>query len=224
LNATGYGMERVIISKDGVEEEVIPLDAAQLAIGRDPKLEITLSDPSVSRRHARLVRIFRDFFIEDLGSTNGTFLNEHAVGKHILKHGDLLRIGSYTLRYLAQDEVVDDLDKTVVLPPSVSRARPVAATGGVRQRRSKCAVLHFFRGEKKGRRERMERALYPIGRPGGVVAAIARRPQGYFLLHIGGDPHPRINDQEISRSGGVLLHEGDLVEVGENLLEIHFDT
>ena len=56
------------------------------------------------------------------------------------------------------------------------------------------------------------------------MAAIARRPQGFFLLHIGGDRYPRINNKEIQTTKGVQLNEGDMVEVGEHLVEISFKT
>lgn len=66
------------------------------------------------------------------------------------------------------------------------------------------------------------RGIYTIGKPGEEVAAIARRPQGFFLLPIGGQRNPRINNQEVVSIAGVKLNEADVVEVGENLAEISF--
>ncbi len=54
------------------------------------------------------------------------------------------------------------------------------------------------------------------------MAVIARRPQGFFLLHIGGERYPRINNHEVNSVAGVKLNEADVVEVGENLAEITF--
>ena len=86
----------------------------------------------------------------------------------------------------------------------------------------KTALLRFFRGPLKGQQDQITRSLYTIGKPGKAVAVIARRPQGFFLLHIGGPTLPKINEKEIKGSGGIQLHEGDMIEVGEYLAGILF--
>lgn len=216
---------RLVIFKNGEAESEVALEARSMIIGRDVRSDIQLNDLSVSRRHARLTYIFNEYCLEDLDSTNGTILNEQPVTKRMLNHGDLLRIGSFTLRYHGDDEKLtrDELDKTVVIRPSPSApAKP--ASQKVRVQLPKSATLRFFRGPQKGLQDRIDRTLYTIGQPGGEVAAIARRPQGFFLLHIGGDRYPRINNEEIHTTKGVQLSEGDIVEVGEHLVEISFKT
>jgi len=76
--------------------------------------------------------------------------------------------------------------------------------------------------QNKGNLEKIDRSLFTIGKPGENVAVIARRPQGFYLLHIGGSSFPRINNKEIDSKGGVQLQEGDMVEVGEYMAEISF--
>lgn len=221
-------MAKLVILKDGDLVAETPLGAKKLTIGRDAESDIRLNDLSVSRCHARLVRVFNDYYLEDLKSTNGTFLNERQVSKHMLKSGDLLRIGSFTLRLMNQDESADDaveaeMDRTMVMAPD--NAAPGATAGAVQRHQAlapKIALVRFFRGPRKGKSERIDRSLYTVGRPGGELAVIARRPQGFFLLHIGGDRYPRINDQEINTTKAVQLNEGDVVEVGDNLAEISF--
>jgi hypothetical protein len=69
----------------------------ELLIGRHESCDVVLSDPSVSRRHARLV--FRDgWVLQDLASTNGTILNGNRVGRSELRPGDLLVVGNQRLR------------------------------------------------------------------------------------------------------------------------------
>ncbi|MCP4996299.1 MAG: FHA domain-containing protein [Gammaproteobacteria bacterium] len=214
-------MNKIMILENGDVQTEIELEQQQLVIGRDISNGIHLSDPSVSRRHAMLTCALDEYFIEDLGSTNGTKLNDQRVTKHILKHGDLLQIGDYVLRYeqtVEREEFENvDPDKTQVLRPQKSNVTP-----GVEEVIPKTATIRYFRGPKKGQSEKIQRSLYTLGKPGGDVAVIARRPQGFYLLKIGNNSYPMINNKKVDVGGGIKLHEGDVVEVGENMLEISF--
>src|SRR5712692_25789 len=81
----------------------IPLEAPQLTIGRKPDNDLVIDNPAVSGHHARIVKEEGAFFVEDLGSTNGTFLNDAKVQKQKLKNTDRVAIGKHALIY--QDEV-----------------------------------------------------------------------------------------------------------------------
>lgn len=91
-------MEKLIISKEGAVLDEITLEKRTTAIGRDPASDVCLSDASVSRHHARLVKMLNEYFIEDLGSTNGTRINERPVTKHVVKLGDGISVGLFLLR------------------------------------------------------------------------------------------------------------------------------
>lgn len=217
-------MEKVVVLKDGVDKGEVHLEGKRISIGRDRSSDIPLNDLSVSRNHACLVRVFDDYYVEDLGSTNGTFLNDRQVKKHIIHNDDRLRVGSFELIFIGMATFAVDLDRTVVLQPRAA-ASAIKQPGRSQPQRaivSKTATLRFFRGPLKGLQERIDRSLYTIGRPGSAVAAIARRPLGFYLLHIGGDQYPSINNQELTTTRGVQLQEGDVIEVGENLAEISF--
>ncbi|MCB1758643.1 MAG: FHA domain-containing protein [Gammaproteobacteria bacterium] len=217
----------VIMQRNGVSDEM-PLEASRISIGREQGCDIVLRDPSVSRQHARLLRVLDHYYLEDLNSTNGTQLNQKNVSKHLLKDGDQLKIGSFDMRFEAERS------QPVVAPQAPLREEPSPAPSGEQQKHerdtlspraqnlAKSAKLRFFRGPNAGQTEILQRALYTIGQPGGEVAAIARRPQGFFLLHIGGDRYPMINNKPVDSVAGVKLNEGDVVEVGENLAEISF--
>lgn len=218
-------MEKLVIKKDDVLVDEIAIDKQIVTIGRDLESDLQLNDPSVSRHHATIRRIYTDLYIEDLGSTNGTQLNGRSITKHVLKAGDRLAIGSYMLDMVAEEsaeEAEGDLDRTVVIQPEVVAAARARRASPVRKLLPKSATLRFFRGPNKGNLEKIDRSLFTIGKPGENVAVIARRPQGFYLLHIGGSRFPRINNKEIDSKGGVQLQEGDVVEVGEYMAEISF--
>ncbi|MEJ1379121.1 MAG: FHA domain-containing protein [Candidatus Sedimenticola sp. (ex Thyasira tokunagai)] len=221
-------MEKLVVLKDGVLSREVPMEKTSISIGRDPEACISLDDPSVSRLHAQITKIYTDYYVEDLESTNGTQLNGRAVKKHILREGDRLSIGSYKLRYDNDeaDSEEDDIDKTVLIRPEAPARSPAVPERTQRKRpmvMPKTALLRFFRGPLKGQQDQITRSLYTIGKPGAAVAVIARRPQGFYLLHIGGSSLPKVNDKEIEGSAGVQLHHGDVVEVGEYLAEIIFE-
>ena len=73
-----------------------------MTIGRTPDAEIFLDDVTVSRDHALLVAPRRRWYLDDLGSLNGTYVNRRRIESHRLEDGDELQIGKYKLTYLAR--------------------------------------------------------------------------------------------------------------------------
>jgi DNA-binding winged helix-turn-helix (wHTH) protein len=81
-------------------DRVLPLAEGENVIGRDPSCGVWLDQPGVSRRHARVVVTDDVAEIEDLGSTNGTFVRESAItGPHRLRDADIIQVGSVDLKY-----------------------------------------------------------------------------------------------------------------------------
>ena len=66
------------------------LTRPEIVIGRDPNVDLTIPSPAISRRHARLTRQGEGYFLEDLGSSNGTFLNDERLsGQRLLKNEEM---------------------------------------------------------------------------------------------------------------------------------------
>ena len=103
-------LNNALVSEHKLENEVI-------SIGRKSDNEIQLDNPAVSGKHARVLFIGGEAFLEDLESTNGTFVNSAKVSKHLLKNGDLISIGQHQLKFEGAIEEEGDLDKTVVIKP-----------------------------------------------------------------------------------------------------------
>jgi pSer/pThr/pTyr-binding forkhead associated (FHA) protein len=79
-------LAKLIISRNGQVEQQIQLSKERMTLGRHPRNDIVLSHPAVSGEHGAIVTILDDSFLEDLHSTNGTFVNGHRIGKHFLQH------------------------------------------------------------------------------------------------------------------------------------------
>ena len=120
-------MAKLILSMDGLVLKEIPLVKERTTIGRKPHNDIQIDNLAVSGEHAVIVTILNDSFLEDLGSTNGTLVNGNAVKKHFLQNNDIVELGKYKLKYLAEPgqqpaATAADFEKTMVLRPSAMKA------------------------------------------------------------------------------------------------------
>jgi FHA domain/zinc-ribbon domain len=96
------GAALVIRAGGGRVGESFPLSADRMTIGRRPDSDIFLDDVTVSRDHALLVRRSGDYFLDDLGSLNGTYVNRHRIESHRLEDGDELQVGKFKLAYISR--------------------------------------------------------------------------------------------------------------------------
>src|SRR4051794_8257628 len=81
-----------------------PINERMMTIGRAPDVQISIPETSVSRQHARIVQIENGVEIEDLNSSNGTFVNDTKAAARIkLKDGDMIRLGTILLKFFATD-------------------------------------------------------------------------------------------------------------------------
>jgi pSer/pThr/pTyr-binding forkhead associated (FHA) protein len=88
-------LAKLIISRNGQVEQQIQLSKERMTLGRHPRNDIVLSHPAVSGEHGAIVTILDDSFLEDLHSTNGTFVNGHRIGKHFLQHKDVIKMAKF---------------------------------------------------------------------------------------------------------------------------------
>ena len=100
-DAAAHGPVLVIRSGGGRVGESFPLEGDRLTIGRRPDSDIFLDDVTVSRDHALLVKRGGDYYLDDLGSLNGTYVNRHRIESHRLEDGDELQVGKFKLTFLS---------------------------------------------------------------------------------------------------------------------------
>jgi pSer/pThr/pTyr-binding forkhead associated (FHA) protein len=88
---------RVRLSLKGRPLKTFTFDQKDVRIGRDPECEICLDNAGISRHHARIERTPGGYMVEDLGSANGTFLNDQPVKREFVGHDDVVQIGKFAL-------------------------------------------------------------------------------------------------------------------------------
>ena len=121
-------MAKLILSMETTVLKEIPLNKERTTIGRKPHNDIQIDNLAISGEHAVVITILNDSFLEDLGSTNGTFVNGQSVKKHFLQNGDTIELGKYRLKFvseLPQQTNAADFERTMILRPGA--AKPAAA-------------------------------------------------------------------------------------------------
>lgn len=123
-------MAKLILSMDGLVLKEIGLTKERTSIGRKPHNDIQIDNLAISGEHAVIVTILNDSFLEDLNSTNGTYVNGQPIKKHFLQNNDVIELGKYRLKYLnesATGAAAADFEKTMVLRPGALARPPEAA-------------------------------------------------------------------------------------------------
>src|ERR1700740_2679079 len=232
-------MARLVLSLDGQVMAEYNMNKERYTIGRLPDNDIRIDNAAVSGHHSLIINILNDSFLEDLNSTNGTYVNGKLIKKHALQQGDGITVGHHQLRFVEDDEAQDEFEKTMVIQPS---ARPVdkvraategadkvsgalAATAAPRARADgaaavKRAKLQVLSGAFAGREVELSKALTTLGRPGVQVAAITRRADTYYIVHVDsgrendfpllngtpiGQQATRLNDNDVIQLAGVKM-------------------
>jgi hypothetical protein len=192
-------MARLILSLDGSVLAEYNMTKERYTLGRLPDNDVRVDNAAVSGHHALIINILNDSFLEDLNSTNGTYVNGKLIKKHALQHGDVITIGHHHMRFVdsqVEDDDQDEFEKTMVIGPgqvseerlraAVTPAPGAGAPAAAAAQRQPIATakLQVLSGQFAGRELELTKALTTLGRPGIQVAAIARRADGYSIVHV----------------------------------------
>lgn len=212
-------MAKLILSMDGLVLKEIALTKERMSIGRKGSNDIQIDNLAISGEHAAVVTILNDSFLEDLNSTNGTLVNGQPAKKHFLKNGDVVELGKYKLKYVAEQALSvesADFEKTMVLRPNALRPTPVASEPSTPPPIAPVApaagAIQILNGASAGRELELVKTLTTLGKPGVQVAVIAKRPQGYFITHVEGTQFPMLNGRAID-SQAQALKDHDVLEI-----------
>jgi len=208
-------MPKMIVSIDGVVIKEVQIVKDRTTLGRRPYNDIVIDNLAVSGEHAVVQMAGPEIFLEDLNSTNGTYINGKAIKKQALHHNDSVEIGKYKIRFHG-DEEAGGFEKTMifkpgmVLPPAMPRPAPAAAPAAAAAPLH--AVIKVMSGAAAGREVALTKVVTTIGKPGLAVASITRRNNGFVLAHVDGPDMPLHNGQRIGGTP-VPLHNGDRLEL-----------
>ena len=229
-------MSRLILSLEGQVMAEYNMNRERYTIGRLPDNDVRIDNPAVSGHHSLIINILNDSFLEDLNSTNGTYVNGKLIKKHALQHGDQITIGHHTLRFIeqqAEEAEQDEFEKTMVISPGsnkgqaeIHRQAERAAQAAAEQVDAAAATappaaaaltgrLQVLTGSFAGRELDLVKGLTTLGQPGRQVVAITRRQQGYYIVQVsGGDngERPKVNGQPVSAQA-IKLEDGDVIEL-----------
>lgn len=268
-------MARLILSLDGQVLAEYNMNKERYTIGRLPDNDVRIDSPAISGHHSLIINILNDSFLEDLNSTNGTYVNGKLIKKHALQHSDVITVGHHQLRFMetqVNDAAQDEFEKTMVItpgsamanqaakrasaaavstppppvvapPPPVAKpvAKPVKATPAAVSPKVAAAMaataavpphtdtltgidppvalqkakLQVLSGAFAGRELDLNKALTTLGRPGVQVAAISRRADGFFIIHVDSgkaDDYPLVNGTAIGQQARKLANN-DVIQL-----------
>ena len=178
-------MAKMIISLDGTVLKEVQLTKDRMSFGRRPYNDIVIDHMAVSGEHAVLQMAGAETYIEDLSSTNGTYVNGKVVKKQQLHHDDTIEIGKYRIQY------VDEAQQAQM------------QAGG---------AIKVLSGPAAGREMVLVKPVTSLGKAGVSVATITRSARGFALAHVEGDSPPLLNGVAVGAEA-VALRNGDQIEL-----------
>lgn len=227
-------MGKLVVSLDGVVIKEVQVTKDKTTLGRRPYNDIVIDNLAVSGEHAVLQLLGGNVFIEDLNSTNGTYINGKAVKKQLLQHNDTVEIGKYKIKFLVDEG--SDYEKTMIMRPgtplptamgaqAASASGPSttpSAFGGSLAGQSPSgfgslpaqnpASIKVLNGAAAGREVALTKVVTTVGKPGVQVASITKRPGGYVFAHVEGSARPMVNGSPVAAEP-VHLKSGDVIEL-----------
>lgn len=221
-------MSKLILSLDGVVIRDVKIDKERISIGRKPQNDVIIDNLAVSGEHTLITCVGNDVFVEDLGSTNGTIVNGESIKKQQLQDNDMLEIGKYKLKFVAEKftRPVDDFEKTMMIRRPLSGAPATAAEGAgitpiLSAKTGDIGFLKILNGSNAGKEMELTKNITNIGKTGVQVAVVSRRPQGYFITHVIGPKHPIVNGVELDARAR-SLSDHDVIELAGIKMEFFF--
>lgn len=235
-------MGKFIIALNGNPQGEFSIDKDRITIGRKDENDLAIDNLAISGQHALVLSVMDDVYIEDLGSTNGTYVNGMLVKKQRLTDGDVVGIGKHELTFASESvaTLADDFEETVMVKPDPDALQSMLGTSASDNQdddepqteilndvqvppasqtapQTQSGKVHILNGPLAGKELTLTKALTTLGKPGVQVAVIAKRPQGYFLNHVEGNAdgkqlYPSVNGESIG-SKAHALETGDVIEL-----------
>lgn len=181
-------MAKIIITRGGQTLQEVGLGEGRVTIGRHPDSDVVIAHRAVSAQHAAITTLPGHAFVEDLGSTNGTWIGGQRVARRPLEHGDRITIAKFDIEFLLAP----------LAPPSAAQMLPGA--------------IEVISGPNAGKRLLLTKPFSTLGRPGVQVVAISRQDDTYYIHQAEGDSAASLNGAALGKAP-VGLAPGDVIDV-----------
>ncbi len=206
-------MPKVVVTIDGIVIKEVELSKERTTLGRRPYNDIVIENLAISGEHLGLTKLGNQVVVEDLNSTNGTYVNGKAVKKQVLQNADTIEVGKYKIRFEA--DASDEFEKTMVFKPraAVPAAPAIAAVPAVPPAELR-GTIKVMSGAAAGREMPLTKIVTTVGKPGIAVAAITRRPHNFLVHHVEGADQPMLNGVPVGEQPAILKHGDQIVLAG----------
>lgn len=205
-------MPKMIVSIDGVVIKEVQLTKERTSLGRRPYNDVVIDNLAVSGEHAVVHMTGDEVILEDLNSTNGTYVNGKTIKRQQLHNGDTIEVGKYKIQFISELEG-ERFDKTMVFKPGMAPPPFTAGTSAERVLTGELqGCIRVLSGAASGREVPLIKVVTTVGKPGVAVAAITRRQHGFVVAHVEGAANPLLNGTPIGNDP-VALKSGDLIEL-----------
>ncbi len=210
-------MAKIVLHLEDGSTREYALTKDRFTIGRRAANDIVLTNLAVSAEHSAILTIPPDSFVEDAGSTNGTYVNGRQIKRHFLRDGDVIEIGRHKMVYQVADGVPTSVATTASVDATESSVgkisgEPVAAP-------LPAASLRIANGPNAGKQIVLERETTSLGKVGKAVITITRRPHGYFLAQLEGADPPLVNGKA-TQGSPYPLFSNDVIELAGVRMEL----
>ena len=195
-------MPQLIVSVEGVEIKQLRLREGRTTLGRSPENDIVLENMVVSGHHCEFeLRGQAEVYIEDLSSTNGTYVDGKLVKRQRLNDGDVIEIGNFRIQFLQDTE-----------RPSGFSSETMTMIEGGPSPRTVHAIFQVLNGSSAGLAMPVVKAVTTFGKPGVCVVAVSHRRDGFYVAFLEGANAPTLNGDAIGENP-MLLSNHDVLEL-----------
>ena len=223
-------MSKLTLSFKGQILKVFPVLRGSMLIGSDPSCTIHIDSLALQPQHARIDTDDQTSKLVDLGSEEGTFVNQNRITEHALKNDDLIRVGKHTLIYTYEEvadmrEVPPPLPEVTEITEITEETEDDASLANdslTLELETRSGFLQILSGANLGKTMSLNRAITNLGKPGLATAIIARRNEGYYLSHLEGKQPPSIGDKSIGEKAE-KLRDGDVIQIGNVKMQFYLE-
>ena len=195
-------MPQLIASVEGVEIKHVYLQKDRTTLGRSPDNDIVFENMVVSGHHCVFeLHGLADVFVEDLRSTNGTYVNGKMVKRQRLHDGEVVAIGNFRIQFLAATERPSGFSETAAMK-----------FDGLGMPARTHAAFQVLNGSSQGLEIPVVKAVTTFGKPGICVIAVSHRRDSYYVAHLDGATQPALNGAPIGEQP-VPLSDNDVLEL-----------